>query len=214
MWLPPRVVVIAGSILLLGGVLYGSTLNHGIPYFPNLVVPIVVGGIGIGMISVPLTLSVIASVGFDRIGPTSAIAMMLQGLGGPVVLVVIQAVITSRTLQLGGTHGPVKFMNDAQLHALDRGYAYGLLCLAGVVVLLGGVALLIGYTAQQVAQAQEVKESHRRRGSSLMRSSCTPTAAAHVGAARGSPASTTRWAQLAARWCAGTALRPNHFGPQ
>ena len=50
-------------------------------------------------------------------------------------------------------------MNAAQLHALDRGYTYGLLWLAGVVILLGGAALLIGYTAQQVAQAQEVKKA-------------------------------------------------------
>ncbi|GAB4997696.1 hypothetical protein JHV666_45130 [Mycobacterium avium subsp. hominissuis] len=50
-------------------------------------------------------------------------------------------------------------MNAAQLHALDRGYTYGLLWLAGVVALLGGVALLIGYTAAQVARAQEVKKA-------------------------------------------------------
>ncbi|MGN6335160.1 MFS transporter [Mycobacterium sp.] len=158
-WLPPRLVVIAGSLLLLGGVLYGSTLNRGIPYFPNLVLPIVVGGIGIGMIGVPLTLSLIASVGVDRIGPTSAIAVMLQSLGGPLVLAVIQGAITSRTLHLGGTNGPVNSMNAAQLQALDHGYAYGLLWLAGVVVLLGAVALLIGYTSQQVAHAQEAKKA-------------------------------------------------------
>ena len=84
---------------------------------------------------------------------------MLQSLGGPLVLAVIQAVITSRTLHLGGTSGPVKFMNAAQLRALDHGYAYGLLWLAVVVILLGAVALLIGYTAQQVAHAQEVNKA-------------------------------------------------------
>jgi EmrB/QacA subfamily drug resistance transporter len=158
-WFPPRMLVFVGSILLLGGVLYGTTLNHSIPYFPHLVLPIVIGGIGIGMINVPLSLSVIASVGFDRIGPVSAIAVMLQGLGGPVVLSIIQAIIMSRTVHLGGTNGPVKFMNAAQLHALDQGYIYGLLWLAGVVILLGGVALLIGYTAQQVAHAQKVNQA-------------------------------------------------------
>ena len=158
-WFSPRVVVIAGAILVLGAMLYGSTLHRGVPYFPNLVLPLVVGAIGMGVINVPLGLSLIASVGFDRIGPAAAIAMMLQILGGPVVLVGIQAVITSRTLQLGGTKGPVKFMNAAQLHALDRGYTYGLLWLGGVVILLGGVALLIGYTSQQVAHAQKVKKA-------------------------------------------------------
>jgi EmrB/QacA subfamily drug resistance transporter len=156
---PPRVVVIVGGILMLGGVLYASTFTRGIPYFPNLLLLLVVAGVGIGVINVPLALSLIASVGFDRIGPTSAIAVMLRSLGGPVVLAVIQAVITSRTLYLGGTNGPVKFMNAAQLHALDHGYTYGLRWLAGVVILAGGVALLIGYSAQQVAHAQEVKKT-------------------------------------------------------
>ena len=156
---PPRVLVIGGGILVLGAMLYSSTLNRGIPYFPNLVMPLVVAGIGMGVAGLPLGLSVIAGVGVDRIGPTSAIALMLSNLSGPVVLGVIQAVVTSRTLHLGGTNGPVKSMNLAQLHALDKGYTYGLLWLAGVAVLVGGVALFIGYTAQQVAYAQEVKKA-------------------------------------------------------
>jgi len=140
--------------------LYGSLFMHrGVPYFPNLVAPIVVGGIGIGMAVVPLTLSAIAGVGFDQIGPVSAIALMAQSLGGPLVLAVIQAVITSRTLYLGGTTGPVKFMNDAQLGALDHGYTYGLLWVAGAAVIVGAAAVFIGYTPQQVAHAQEVKEA-------------------------------------------------------
>ena len=156
---PPRVLVIAGGVLVLAAMLYGSTLNGGIPYFPNLVIPITVGGMGIGMIVVPLTVSAIAGVGFDQIGPVSAIALMLQNLGGPVVLAIIQAVITSRTLYLGGTTGPVKKMNPAQLHALDQGYTYGLLWVAAVAVMVGAVALFIGYTSEQVAHAQEVKDA-------------------------------------------------------
>jgi EmrB/QacA subfamily drug resistance transporter len=156
---PPRVLVIAGGVLVLAAMIYGSTLNGDIPYFPNLVLPITVGGFGIGMIVVPLTVSAIAGVGFDQIGPVSAIALMLQNLGGPVVLAVIQAVITSRTLYLGGTTGPVKYMDSTQLHALDQGYTYGLLWVAAVAVIVGAVALFIGYTAEQVGHAQEVKDA-------------------------------------------------------
>ncbi|OMC12917.1 MFS transporter [Mycobacterium sp. SP-6446] len=156
---PPRVLVVAGGVLLVGAMLYSTTLHRGIPYFPNLVIPLIVGGIGIGLANVPLGLSVIAGVGSDRIGPTSAISLMLMVLGGPVLLAVVQAAVTSRTLALGGTTGPVKLMNPAQLHALDQGYTYGLLWLAGVSVLVGAVALFIGYTAQQVAQAQEAKKA-------------------------------------------------------
>ena len=167
MWFPPRVVVIAGGILIVGAMLYGSTLNRGMPYFPNLVVPLFIGAVGLGAVSVPLGLSLIASVGFDRIGPASAISVMLQTLGGPLVLVIIQVAITSRTLSLGGTIGPVKSLNAAQLNALDHGYTYGLLWLAGVVILLGAVALRIGYTAQQVARAQEVNDACANFRSSL-----------------------------------------------
>lgn len=67
--------------------------------------------------------------------------------------------ITSRTLYLGGTTGPVKTMNDAQLQALDHGYTYGLLWVAGAAVIVGAAALFIGYTPEQVAHAQEVKEA-------------------------------------------------------
>jgi EmrB/QacA subfamily drug resistance transporter len=156
---PPRLVVIGGGILVLGAMLYGTTLSGGIPYFPNFLAPLVVAGVGIGMIVVPLTVSAIAGVGFDQIGPVSAVAMMLQNLGGPVVLAIIQAVITSRTLYLGGTTGPVRSMNAAQLHALDHGYTYGLLWVAAVAVAVGAAALFIGYTSDQVARAQDVKEA-------------------------------------------------------
>ena len=101
-----------------------------IPYFPDLFVPIVVGGFGIGMISVILPLCAVAEVGPREIGPVSAITLMVYNLGGPLVLVVIQAVQTSRTLYLGGTTGPVKDMTPAQLDALDHGYTYSLLWVA------------------------------------------------------------------------------------
>jgi EmrB/QacA subfamily drug resistance transporter len=153
--LSPRVVVIAGSILLLIAILCGSTLHRGVPYFPNLVLPIVLGGIALGMIGLPLSLALIASVDADRIGPASAVSVMVRSLGGPLVLGVVQVAITVRTLHLGGTTGPVKAPNAVQLNALDHGYTFGLLCLGGFVILTCVVALRMNYTAQQVALAQE-----------------------------------------------------------
>ena len=114
----PRWLIIGGGVFVLGAMLYGSTLTRTIPYFPDLFMPIVVGGFGIGMIAVILPLCAVAEVGPREIGPVSAITLMVQNLGGPLVLVVIQAVQTSRTLYLGGTTGPVKDMSPAQLDAL------------------------------------------------------------------------------------------------
>jgi len=155
----PRWLIIGGGIFVLGAMIFGSTLTRTIPYFPDLLLPILIGGFGIGVISVVLPLCALANVGPREIGPISAITLMAQNLGGPMVLVVIHAVQISRTLYLGGTTGPVADMTAAQLDALDAGYTYSLLWIAAVAVLVGGSALFIGYTAKQIAAAQHTREA-------------------------------------------------------
>lgn len=155
----PRWLIIGGGVLVLAAMLYGSTLDRSIPYFPDLFTPIVVGGVGIGLISVILPLCAVANVGPQEIGPVSSITLMVYNLGGPLVLVVIQAVQTSRTLYLGGTTGPVKDMTPAQLDALGHGYTYSLLWVAAIAVLVGAVALFIGFSARDIARAQHTREA-------------------------------------------------------
>jgi hypothetical protein len=155
----PRWLIIGGGALVLAAMLYGSTLNRSIPYFPNLVLPIVVGGLGIGLISVILPLCAVAGVGTREIGPVSSITLMVFNLGGPLVLVAIQAVQASRTLYLGGTTGPVKDMTPAQLDALGYGYTYSLLWIAAIALVVGAVALFIRFSARDIARAQHIREA-------------------------------------------------------
>ena len=68
------------------------------------------------------------------------------------VLVVIQAVQTSRTLYLGGTTGPVR-TSPSQLDALGYGW-YSLLWVAGVAVIVGITAF--DPLGQQIAAAQHL----------------------------------------------------------
>lgn len=158
-YIAPRWLIIGGGVFVLGAMLYGSTLTRAIPYFPDLLLPIVIGGFGIGIISVVLPLCALANIGPREIGPISAITLMVQNLGGPMVLVIVQAVQTSRTLYLGGTMGPVAEMTPAQLDALDAGYTYSLLWIAALAVMVGAVALFIGYSAKQIAAAQHTREA-------------------------------------------------------
>ncbi len=155
----PRWVILGAGLLVPAAMLYGSTLNRGVPYFPDLLAPLLVGGFGIGVISVILPLCAVADVGPREIGPVSSITLMVQNLGGPMVLVVIMAVQTSRTLYLGGTTGSVTDMTSAQLDALDAGYTYSLLWVAAVSVLVGAAALCIGFSARQIATAQHTREA-------------------------------------------------------
>jgi len=158
-YIAPRWLIIGGGIFVLGAMIFGSTLNRAIPYFPDLLLPILIGGFGIGVISVILPLCAVADVGPQEIGPVSAITLMVQNLGGPMVLVIVQAVQTSRTLYLGGTTGPVADMNPAQLDALDAGYTYSLLWIAAVAVMVGVSAFFIGFSAKQIATAQHTREA-------------------------------------------------------
>jgi len=155
----PRWLIIGGGLFVLAAMLYGSTLDRGIPYFPDLFAPIVIGGFGIGCIAVILPLCAVAEVGPREIGPVSAITLMVQNLDGPVVLVVVMAVQTSRTLYLGGTTGPVKDMTPAQLDALGYGYTYSLLWVAGIAIIVGIAAFWIGFSARQIATAQHTREA-------------------------------------------------------
>lgn len=158
-FIAPRWLIIGGGLFVLGAMIFGSTLTRKIPYFPDLVLPILVGGFGIGVISVSLPLCALAEAGPREIGPVSAITLMVQDLGGPMVLVIIQAVQTSRTLYLGGTTGPVADMTPSELDALDAGYTYSLLWIAAVAVLVGISAFFIRYSGQQIATAQHTREA-------------------------------------------------------
>jgi hypothetical protein len=55
--------------------------------------------------------------------------------------------------------GPVKDMTPAQLDALGHGYTYSLLWVAAIAVLVGVVALFIGYSASDIARAQHTREA-------------------------------------------------------
>ena len=157
--LPPRLVVITGCASVIAGLIYASTLHREAPYFPNLLVPLVIGGIGLALISIPLTLALIASVEARDIGPTSAVATMLQNFGQPVVLATVQVVITAVTVHSGGISGSAASMSSSQLGALDHGYTTGMVWLAGIACLIGVVAATIGYTAKEVAHAQSVQSA-------------------------------------------------------
>ena len=155
----PRWLILGGGLFVLAAMLYGSTLTRDIPYFPDLFGRSWSAVSASALIAVILPLCAVAEVGPQEIGPVSSITLMVQNLGGPVVLVVIQAVQTSRTLYLGGTTGPVKDMTPAQLDALGYGYTYSLLWVAGIAVIVGIAAFWIGFSARQIAAAQHTREA-------------------------------------------------------
>ena len=120
-----------GSLLVLGAMVYvGLTINPGTPYFPNLVLPIIVGVLGLGLINVALGLPDLQR----RRRPHRA---HVSDLG--------HAAVPRRTARAGGNPGHHYYAHTAsgryhragesdepaQLLALDDGYTYGRLWLEG-----------------------------------------------------------------------------------
>lgn len=155
----PRWLVVAGSVIMIAGLLYGSTMDGSATYLANLFVPVIGIGFGVGLAVVPLPLCAIAGVGPTEIGPLAAIAQVAQTLGGPLGLAVIGAMATSKTLSLGGHSGPASEMNPAQLAALGAGYTFALVGCAVCALIAGIAALFIRFTPEQVAQAQAAEKA-------------------------------------------------------
>ncbi|MBJ7349409.1 MAG: MFS transporter, partial [Rhodococcus sp.] len=159
----PRWLILCGAVIMVGWLLVSvTTMDADSAYFPGLFFPVIGIGFGVGLTVVPLPLCAIAGVSPTEIGPLTAISLVAQTLGGPLALAVIGALVTSRTLSLGGISGPATLMNDSQLDALSSGYMFALFCCAVCAVIAGVAALFIRFTPQQVAQAQAAQEDAQK----------------------------------------------------
>ncbi|MBT0568402.1 MFS transporter [Williamsia sp. CHRR-6] len=155
-----RWIVLIGGASILPGCLYAAHICTRSPnYFPDILIPVVAIGFGVGMSSIPLTLSAVAGVKVTEIGPMTAIVQVLQNLGGGVGLVIVGAFVTSKTLAEGGTTRPVAEMNDAQLFALSQGYSVAFVSAAVIAVIVGAVVMFVRYTPEQVAEGQQAQEA-------------------------------------------------------
>ncbi len=150
-----RWIVIVGGVAVLGGCLYAADIATTTPaYFPSIFVPVVIIGFGVGLVSIPLTLASVAGVGVNEIGPMTAMVQVGQNLGGAIGLVVVGAIVTSKTLSEGGTDGPVADMTPPQLFALSQGYSVAFVCASILAVLTGLAVLFMRFTPQEVAEGQ------------------------------------------------------------
>ncbi|WP_085999532.1 MFS transporter [Rhodococcus triatomae] len=157
---PPRWLVVTGTVITFAGLMYGSTLDGSATYMGQMFGLVVGVGFGVGLAVVPLPLCAIAGVGPHEIGPLAAIAQVAQTLFGPIGLAIVGAMATSRTLSLGGVSGiPVVDMTPDQLAALSDGYTFALLGCAVLAALAALAALFIRFTPQQVAQAQAAEKA-------------------------------------------------------
>jgi EmrB/QacA subfamily drug resistance transporter len=119
-------VLTIGLLLALAGMTWLSRIGEGTPYFPDIALPLLLLGIGMGTALTPLTSSGIAGVAPDDAGAASGLVNTAHQLGGALGISVLVTVFTANGGESGG-------------HALAHGVASSL---TGSAVFLA-LALLV-----------------------------------------------------------------------
>src|SRR5260370_4360087 len=87
---PP--LLVGGLVTAVAGMGWLSRLSGGTHYFPNIAVPLVLLGIGLGAVFIPLTASGLAGVPANDAGAASGLVNVAHQLGGSVGLGVLVSV--------------------------------------------------------------------------------------------------------------------------
>ncbi|MCP2316847.1 drug resistance transporter, EmrB/QacA subfamily [Nocardia amikacinitolerans] len=162
MMVAPRGLLASSAVVLALGLLFGSTLEGDVTYWPTLLILLIVIGFGVGVAMVVAPLCVLVGVPPNDIGPLAAVGQMFMNLGTPLAIGVLTPIAVSRTLSLGGKTGKASDMNATEIVALGSGYTLVLAVCAGVAVVIGLIALTLRFTPQQVAQAHHAQEEAQR----------------------------------------------------
>jgi EmrB/QacA subfamily drug resistance transporter len=164
-WLTRRIgsmrLLIGGLVVALAGMAWMSRIGEGTAYFPGIVVPLMLLGIGVGVAFTPLTASGIAGVAPGDAGAASGLVNVAHQLGGSLGLGILVTVFAAAGRAAAG-HPPAGASAAAEgRHELAHGVATALtgstvfLALALVVV-----TLVMRRPAGEVATVPQTATAH------------------------------------------------------
>lgn len=163
---PPRVIVTIGGLLLIVSFIFSSKLTPQAQYFPTIFVLVLAIGIAIGLVLIPLTLSVVAGVAPEDVGPLTATSLVAQTLGGPLGLAAASGIAEAITRgKLGEAYAQLDrtAMSAVEVEALSAGYTGSLLLCAGLTAALVVVVLLFNdFSATEIAEGKEAEAAAQR----------------------------------------------------
>ncbi|GAB3125924.1 hypothetical protein GCM10027289_00910 [Tsukamurella serpentis] len=167
-----RWLVAIGGLIVFVPCLYVPTLMDDAPasidYFPQIAVPVLLIGIGVGMAVVPLPLGAVAGVRPSEIGPLTALIEVCQNIGGIIGLASVQVVVTSRIMkEQGPTTGHLRHeeLTGEQITALASGYGLAFIACAVILIIAGLVVVpFMRFTPAEIAEGQAAKESSESGG--------------------------------------------------
>jgi EmrB/QacA subfamily drug resistance transporter len=188
--------MLAGGVSLgLVGMLWLSTISDGTHYFPQIALPLVILGVGMGIALVPLTAAGIAGVKQSDAGAASGLVNAAHQLGGSVGLGILVTVFAAATR--GAAHHPLANLSPAVEARHELAHAVAMSLRGSVVLLVLGL-LVILVTSRSPAAPSRRRITGTIAARSRRRARLSDDAA--IGTAAAPP---QRWRQRAPAWRAG-----------
>ncbi len=139
-----RPVIVTGALLAAGGIFWLSRIPVDGTYLGNLLAPLVIMGLGLGLLYAGVQTAANAGVPQDQAGLAAALITASFQLGSALGLAVFSGIATSRTSRLLAAHTPLP-------EALTAGFQRALLVSALCLVAAGVIALRAANTRGEPA---------------------------------------------------------------
>jgi EmrB/QacA subfamily drug resistance transporter len=154
----PRALLIAGSAIAAGGLLWLSQINEHSTFVNGMLGPEMILGIGLGLVLVPINLVGLSKVANNDTGVASSLVSVGQQVGGSIGLAVAGTVVwsavasslrshTAATAARAGVHlgasRSAALQTEVYHQALASGFSRGYLVSAGVLALALIIALVV-----------------------------------------------------------------------
>ncbi len=147
----PKSLMVAGLLPVVGGMAWLGQLTTGTGYFPGVLVPMLLLGIGMGLAFVPLTMAALAGVPPQDSGAAASMVNVMQQVGGSLGLAILVTVYGTAS-RAAASHPLAGASAAAQvLHARVHGMASSFTAAAVfdvVALLVVAVAVRIGNPRQ------------------------------------------------------------------
>jgi EmrB/QacA subfamily drug resistance transporter len=147
-----RPIIASGALLAAAGILWLSRIPVNGTYLANLVAPLVIMGLGLGLLYAGVQTAANAGVPEDQAGLAAALITASFQLGSALGLAVFSGIATSRTSDLLAAHTPLP---DALTAGFQRALFVSALCL----VAAGAIALRASNTRGEPAATPENQQS-------------------------------------------------------
>jgi MFS family permease len=135
----PKPLMIAGMLPVIAGMTWLSQVSAGTSYWSGVLPPMLLFGLGMGVVFVPLTTVALAGVRPEDSGAASSMVNVMQQVGGALGLAVLVAVYGTAS-RSAAAHPIVGLTAIAQQHQI---LAHGMATAFGLAAIFDAVTLLI-----------------------------------------------------------------------